>query len=134
MNQTVSAVWDLTDITYVLRGTVILDGAYGFDSFFNGYQRYNTRRCPISTSYMAVPNPFLSLTIESALPGTLLADGTTIPSPGQSVVVKLLSDEYRNGAGSLAHETARRASGRTRMPGRDSSSASMTASTLPQAR
>ena len=36
------------------------------------------------------------------MPGTLLADGTTVPSPGQSVVVKLLSDNVPNGAGSLA--------------------------------
>ena len=35
-NQTVSAVWDATDLTYVLRGTIILAGAY---DFFNGRSR-----------------------------------------------------------------------------------------------
>ena len=93
-----------------------------------------TRPVPNLNSYVAVPNPFLSLTIESALPGTLLADGTTVPSPGQSVVVKLLSDNVPNGAGSLATDGSTGIRGSTRMPGRVLSSASMTASTLPQAR
>ena len=29
-NQTVNAVWDLTDLTYVVEGTLILAGAYDF--------------------------------------------------------------------------------------------------------
>ena len=43
--------------------------------------------------------PVVSLTIQAALPGTLLADGQTIPSPGQSVIVKLLNDETPNNTG-----------------------------------
>src|SRR5262249_12201280 len=39
-----------------------------------------------------VPAPIVTLTIQSALPGTLLADGSAIPSPGQSVIVKMLND------------------------------------------
>ncbi len=52
--------------------------------------------------YGPEPRPVQSLTIQSALPGTVLADGSIIPSPGQSVVVKLLSDTTPNGSGSLA--------------------------------
>ena len=37
-NQTVSTVWDLTDITYVLRGTIVLAGAYS-----PGYTRPGAR-------------------------------------------------------------------------------------------
>ena len=37
-------------------------------------------------------DPVITLTIQSALPGTLLADGTAIPSPGESVMVKMLND------------------------------------------
>ncbi len=44
----------------------------------------------------------ISLTIQAALPGTLLADGETIPSPGQSVIVKMLSDVTPNDQGSLS--------------------------------
>ena len=40
-NQTVNAVWDLTDITYVLRGTIVLAGPY---SGFGG--RHSRRRIP----------------------------------------------------------------------------------------
>ena len=43
----------------------------------------------------------VSLTIQAALPGTVLADGETIPSPGQSVVVKMLNENTTNGAGAL---------------------------------
>jgi len=97
-NQTVSTVWDTTDMTYVLRGTIVLAGAYS--EFFNN----NGLQTPVPnlTTYTAVPNPVISLTIQSALPGTLLANGETIPSPGESVVVKLLSDQIPNGNGSLA--------------------------------
>ena len=39
------------------------------------------------------------MTIQSAVPGTLLANGETIPSPGQSVIVKMLNDEAPNNVG-----------------------------------
>ena len=96
VNQTVSTVWDATDLTYVLRGTIILGGAYDF------FGTTSSPPVPNLTAYTAIPKPALTLTIQSALPGTPLADGSTIPSPGQSVVVKLLSDENPNGDGSLA--------------------------------
>lgn len=68
-NQTVDTVWDLTDITYVLRGTIVPQG--------------------------------VSVTIQSALPGTLLADGTRIASPGASVVVKLLTENTNIRSGNI---------------------------------
>ncbi len=97
VNQTVSTVWDSTDLTYVLRGTIVLAGAYGFGGFGGGAGNLAP---PIpGPTYGAIPNPTVSLTIQAALPGTLLADGETIPSPGQSVIVKMLNDEAPNGLG-----------------------------------
>ena len=92
-NQTVSTAWDLTDITYVLRGTIVLGGAYS--------PGYNGPVPTPSTTYSEPPSPTVSLTIQAALPGTVLADGEVIPNPGASVVVKLLSENTANGAGSL---------------------------------
>ena len=59
---------------------------------------------PSTTLTGRFPTPVVSLTIQAALPGTLLADGETIPSPGQSVIVKMLNDETPNdvGAANLA--------------------------------
>jgi hypothetical protein len=79
-NQHVNAVWDSTDLTYVLRGTITLAG-YGMNQSVPQ---------PNQTSFTAELQPAITLTIQSALPGTLLADGSTIPKPGESVIVKLL--------------------------------------------
>ncbi len=98
-NLSVDSVWDLTDITYVLEGTLIIDGAYD-NGFFNGEQLLNAP-VPSTTAYGAIPTPVVSLTIQSALPGTMLADGETIPSPGQSVIVKLYSDNTPYDSGNL---------------------------------
>ncbi len=88
-NQTVSAVWDLTDITYVLRGSIVMA------SPVNGVVP------PSLTAYGPIIKPNITLTIQAALPGTVLANGVVIPSPGASVVVKMLNDYTPNGAGSL---------------------------------
>ncbi len=97
-NQTVNAVWDLTDITYVLRGTVVLGGAFE-NGFFNGLGD-NSGAPTINTSaYAAEATPAVTLTIQAALPGTMLADGETIPSPGLPVIVKMLSDTVPNASG-----------------------------------
>ncbi len=95
-NLTVDSVWDLTDITYVLKGTLIIAGAYDFG--FDG-QGFSSIPVPSLTTYTTTPPPVVSLTIQSALPGTLLADGETIPSPGQSVIVKLFNDVAPNDVG-----------------------------------
>ena len=89
-NLSVNSVWDLTDITYVLKGTLIISGAN-----FVGSDLPN----PGTTFGVNVPAPIVSLTIQAALPGTMLADGTTIPSPGKSVIVKLFNDNTPNDAG-----------------------------------
>ena len=62
---------------------------------------------PNTTAFTTEPTPTVTLTIQAALPGTLLADGSTIPSPGQSVIVKLLSDETPNGGRLADAATAR---------------------------
>ena len=89
-----NAVWDLTDLTYVLRGTIVLGGAYSSRLQRPGADPQHERT-------RSRPSPTVSLTIQAALPGTVLADGEMIPSPGESVVVKLLSENTANGAGSL---------------------------------
>jgi hypothetical protein len=94
VDQTVSAVWDATDLTYVLRGTVDI----GPEDFFVNQEGLPV---PDTTAFTTEVPPTLSLTIQAALPGTLLADGETIPSPGQSVIVKMLSDVTPNDQGSL---------------------------------
>src|SRR5207237_428929 len=90
-------VWDNTDLTYVLRGSIILSGPFTFD-VANGT---GAASFPNPTQYTVEHRPGITLTIQSALPGTLLADGESIPRPGQSVVVKLMSDFTPVGAGNL---------------------------------
>jgi hypothetical protein len=104
VNQTVNAVWDSTDLTYVLRGTVVLGPEdFGFLSGPGGtISPTNGLLTPNTTTFTAEPDPTVTLTIQAALPGTLLADGSTIPSPGQSVIVKLLNDNTPLDAGSLS--------------------------------
>ena len=97
-NLSVDSVWDLTDVTYVLQGTLIINGAYGFGSFGPG--GLLNPPVPSITAYGTIPTPVVSLTIQAALPGTLLADGETIPSPGQSVIVKLYNQNTPNDSGS----------------------------------
>ncbi len=93
VNQTVNTVWDATDLTYVVKGTIIL-GPSSFAELNPG-----VIPAPDPTAYGPIPAPTVSLTIQAALPGTLLADGETIPAPGQSVIVKLFNDETPHDAG-----------------------------------
>ena len=129
VNQTVNAVWDPTDLTYVLRGTIVLGRGR--------LLRRRRRTCPtpdtpVPDTLRTDPEPVVTLTIQAALPGTLLADGTTIPSPGQSVIVKLLNDETPHDAGWRPDTaSARPGVGGRRTPGPASSSASTTASIRP---
>ena len=69
-----------------------------FDESIGGTLRQHRSRAEL-TAYGTIPSPVVSLTIQAALPGTLLADGETIPSPGQSVIVKLFNDNTPNDAG-----------------------------------
>ncbi len=93
-NQTVNAVWDATDMTYVLQGNDRPGGLRTTSSDVNGQLRRFPSPPPARPRTEPMPSPAVSLTIQAALPGTLLADGETIPSPGQSVIVKLYNDEH----------------------------------------
>ena len=78
----VNSLWDATDITYIVRESIVMGGF----SFFTGGGGLP------ATSLQPEPTPSVVLTVQSALPGTLLADGSTIPNPGQSVIIKLDND------------------------------------------
>ncbi len=78
-NQDVNGIWANTDITHVLRTTVVLGGLFSPQS-------------GNPTGLAGIPNPAVTLTLQSALPDTILADGSKIARPGESLVVKLLND------------------------------------------
>ena len=83
-NLDVNSVWDDTDITYVVRGSIVLGGYSGFFG--------NTKPAPNFTTLTAEQTPFITLTVQSNLPDTLLANGTRIARPGETMLVKLLND------------------------------------------
>jgi large repetitive protein len=78
VTQTVSAVWDATDLTYVLRGSIQVGNPF-----------YNAP-LPSGSTLLPEKRPSITLTIQSAAPDTLLANGQRIARPGESVLVKLL--------------------------------------------
>jgi len=82
-NQSVNAVWDATDLTYVVRGSVVLAG---------DYEPGKVAPVPDATGFVAQRKPQITLTVQSNLPDTLLPDGTRIGRPGESALVKLMSD------------------------------------------
>ncbi len=91
-NLDVNSVWDQSDITYVLRGTIVLDG--------------KAPKAPSST-FSAEIQPAVTLTVQSSLANTLLPDGTRIAVPGESTIVKLLTiDGYSPPVFSLTQTTA----------------------------
>ncbi len=55
-NQNVSAVWDSTDLTYVVEGSIILSGAYEFN-FNNGQIQEIPAPVPNLTAFGASPRP-----------------------------------------------------------------------------
>jgi hypothetical protein len=80
-NLFVNSVWDLTDVTYFLRGTIVaangaLPGGQSGDSF---------------ASFTTIESPSVTLTLQSNLAGTLLANGQSIAKPGEALIVKLLN-------------------------------------------
>jgi large repetitive protein len=86
---TVDTVWPGSDITYLLMNTITLGPEPGF-----------VPAAPNGNQLNPEPLPTVTLTIQSVLPGTILADGTLVPEPGISPIVKL------DGAGpSLATDT-----------------------------
>ncbi|WP_152050601.1 S8 family serine peptidase [Tautonia marina] len=83
-NLTVDSVWDDTDIVHVLRGTVILAGWHN--------SGFGSKPVPSSTTFEDELDPAVSLTLQSALPDTLLSNGERIARPGEELVVKLFND------------------------------------------
>jgi hypothetical protein len=78
-NLTTNSVWTGGDFTYVLENTIVEGG--GFPN------------APSQTGLVAEPSPVVSLTLQSTLPGTILADGSVVPAPGVPLIIKL----YNNG-------------------------------------
>lgn len=89
-NLNVDSVWDDTDITYVVRGSIILAGWGG--GFFNSGS--NSKPNPDPNVLTQEIKPKQTFTIQSAVPDTLLADGSRIARPGESMLVKMLNDPY----------------------------------------
>lgn len=81
-NLEVDSVWDDTDVVWALRTTIVLAGASGFGDFPSANPQ----------AFTAQMKPFVSLTLQSNLGDKLLADGSRIARPGETLVVKLLND------------------------------------------
>ncbi len=88
-----TSVWDQTDITYLVRGSIVPN----LPTFFNfnngggtGTGSGGIGGIPTPPPLGAITKPSIVLTIQSALPGTLLANGQTIATPGASVIVKMM--------------------------------------------
>lgn len=85
-NLEVDSVWDDTDLTYVLRTTIVLAGAFGFN-----FGTFGSDIPTPGSSFGPELKPFIGLTVQSNLPDTLLADGTRIARPGEGALVKMLN-------------------------------------------
>src|SRR5262249_8525548 len=86
-NLTVNSVWDTTDLTYVVRGSIILAGDY-----YNRFGSDGEEALHDPNIFVEERKPRITLTVQSALPDTVLADGSKIGRPGESALVKLMSD------------------------------------------
>lgn len=84
-NLTVNSVWDDNDLTYILRGTIQL-GPFPTNALTG-----SIIPLPDPAQFVDELEPFLTLTIQSSMPDTLLADGTRVARPGESAIVKLLN-------------------------------------------
>ncbi|MFO0954058.1 MAG: hypothetical protein U0835_23465 [Isosphaeraceae bacterium] len=88
----VNSIWDDTDLTYVVRGTIILDGrSAGFGGGSQG-----ERPMPDADVFGPALTPAIVLTIQSNYPDTMLANGVKIARPGESAVVKFLNEPLNN--------------------------------------
>ena len=79
-----NSVWAGGDFTYLLRDTIVLGPS--FASLIDGIPP-----APPSTRLVPTPKPNVTLTLQSTLPGTVLADGTIVAAPGVPLVIKLLN-------------------------------------------
>ncbi len=81
-----SSVWTGGDFTYFLRQTIVLgpntvNGPFGAAGV--------VPPTPPATTLVTTPTPNVTLTLQSTLPGTVLADGSVVPAPGVPLVIKL---------------------------------------------
>ena len=79
-NLTVNSTWTGGDYTYLLRDTIVV-----------GPQQQNGRLAPPPATLSTPPPVGLTLTLQSTLPGTVLADGTVVAAPGIPLVIKTQS-------------------------------------------
>ena len=85
-NTFTDTVWDDTDLTYVLRSTIILAG---FEQ--TNYPIALPPQPAAGSAFLPELKPSVTLTIQSSLPDSRLANGQSIPRPGESAIVKLLN-------------------------------------------
>ncbi len=90
-----NSVWTGSDFTFLLRNTIVL-GPNGVGA--NG--PLVTPPTPSATVLQPTPSPNVTLTLQSTLPGTVLADGTVVAAPGVPLVVKLINVDPRTQFGS----------------------------------
>ena len=101
-----SSIWTGSDFTYVLRDTIVLGPVSGGGLL----------PPPSATGFVPEPSPSVVLTLQSTLPGTLLADGTVVAGPGVPLIIKELNNTAPAGR---AHRRHRHLPGqRPRHPGR----------------
>ena len=92
-----NTIWDDTDITYILRATIRLGGSELRNHSFNGLP---LPPMPSPTDpFLPELQPSITLTVQSSLPGTQLANGDTIARPGESAIIKLLNSSAPIGDG-----------------------------------
>jgi hypothetical protein len=85
-NVNANSLWDSTDLTYLVRNSIVM----GPDAGSSFTLAFSASGPPAGTnSFLPEAKPTLVLTVQSALPDTLLANGSRIPRPGESVIIKL---------------------------------------------
>ena len=85
-NLDINSVWTGTDFTYFLRDTIILGPTSAF-----GFGPGALPVPPPANELVATPTPNVTLTLQSTLAGTVLADGSVVAAPGVPLVIKLLN-------------------------------------------
>ena len=81
-----NSTWAGSDFTYLLRDTIVL-GPGGAFAPGDG----TIPAVPSSTQLQPEPTPNVTLTLQSTLAGTVLADGSVVPAPGVPLVIKLMN-------------------------------------------
>lgn len=84
-----NTVWDDTDSVYLLRSTIRLAGR----------ENFGTPLPAAVDTFTTELKPSVTLTVQSSLPGSLLANGQSVPRPGESAIVKLLNTRAPLGDG-----------------------------------